>query len=95
MNLSAVTTWSFADGVNAPPPPDEGNGPASLHVLFLGDVIRAVRDGATAPWLVEATEGRRNVGILTALYESAVHDGAPIAPQAGVTPARPGAVAGS
>ena len=44
------------------------------HTPYLGNIIEAIVD--EKPGLVEAYEGRRNIEILTALYESAAMDGA-------------------
>ena len=48
------------------------------HLPYLADVIEALRSGR--PGMVEAEEGRRNIEILAALYESAAIGGLPVRP---------------
>lgn len=48
------------------------------HMPYLGNVIEAILD--EKPGLVEAYEGRKNIQILTALYESAAMGGATVYP---------------
>lgn len=48
------------------------------HTPYLGNVIEAIVH--EKPGLVEAYEGRKNIEILTALYESAAMDGATVYP---------------
>jgi len=48
------------------------------HIPYLADVSRAILDGRPGP--VEAYEGRKNVSILAALYESAAQGGTPVHP---------------
>lgn len=48
------------------------------HTPYLGNVIEAILH--EKPGLVEAYEGRKNIEILTALYESAAMDGATVCP---------------
>jgi predicted dehydrogenase len=48
------------------------------HMPYLAHVVKAIRDGTPGP--VEADEGRKNIQILAALYESAACGGAPVAP---------------
>jgi predicted dehydrogenase len=48
------------------------------HTPYLADVMEAILQNK--PAAVEGEEGRKNIAILTALYESAASNGAPIAP---------------
>jgi len=48
------------------------------HIPYLGNVIQAIQD--EKPGLVEAYEGKKNVQILTALYESAATGGRTVYP---------------
>jgi len=48
------------------------------HAPYIARTIRAILDGTPGP--VEADEGRRNIEILTALYESAARGGMPVKP---------------
>ena len=48
------------------------------HVDYLAEVVRSVL--GNRPGLVEGDEGRKNVQILTALYESAARGGMPVRP---------------
>jgi len=82
--VNQILCWEFTE----PQPGDEvihqqasqavpnvyGNG----HVPYLRDVAEAILDNR--PGLVEGNEGRKNVEILTALYESAAGDGAKLSP---------------
>jgi len=52
-----------------------GNG----HARYLKAVTDTVRGGMPHPWLVDGAEGRRNIALLTALYEAA-HGGGSVAP---------------
>jgi predicted dehydrogenase len=52
-----------------------GNG----HARYLKAVTDTVRGGAPHPWLVDGAEGRRNIALLTALYEAA-HGGGSVVP---------------
>lgn len=52
-----------------------GNG----HARYLQAVTATVRGGAPHPWLVDGAEGRRNIALLTALYEAA-HAGTGVVP---------------
>ena len=58
------------------------------HGPYLAHTYQAILDGAPGP--VGAAEGRKNIEILTALYESAARGGEPVAPGAPVTRARIG-----
>jgi UDP-N-acetyl-2-amino-2-deoxyglucuronate dehydrogenase len=82
--VNQIVHWEFSE----PLPEDEvihqeasqavpnvyGNG----HLPYLRDVAEAILDNR--PALVEGIEGRKNVEILTALYESAASDGARLSP---------------
>lgn len=82
--VNQIIYWEFTE----PLPEDEvvhqqasqavpnvyGNG----HAPYLRDVAEAILDNR--PGLVEGTEGRKNVEILTALYESAASGGAKLHP---------------
>ena len=48
------------------------------HLPYLADVIQAILQNK--PGLVEASEGKKNIEILTALYESACGDGQTVRP---------------
>ena len=68
------------------------------HADYLADIVRSILDDR--PGLVEGAEGRKNVMILAALYESAARGGAPVRPEVrlrrariGRTPSRPSASA--
>lgn len=58
------------------------------HAPYLANVIRAILDDQ--PGLVEAHEGRKNVEILTALYESAATGGMPVTPGCAIRHSRLG-----
>src|SRR5438477_3556171 len=49
------------------------------HVDYLADVVRSILENR--PGLVEGDEGRKNVQILAALYESAARGGTPVRPR--------------
>ena len=48
------------------------------HAPYIADVLHAIAENR--PGLVEGAEGRKNVAILAALYESSFHNGAPMSP---------------
>jgi UDP-N-acetyl-2-amino-2-deoxyglucuronate dehydrogenase len=48
------------------------------HSPYINNVVEAILEGK--PALVEASEGRKNIQILTALYESAANGGIPVQP---------------
>jgi predicted dehydrogenase len=52
-----------------------GNG----HARYLQAVTATLRGAAPHPWLVDGAEGRRNIALLTALYEAA-HAGTSVVP---------------
>lgn len=52
-----------------------GNG----HARYLKAVIDTLRGAPPHPWLVDGAEGRRNIALLTALYEAA-HGGGTVVP---------------
>jgi len=58
------------------------------HLPYLADVVEAIRTGR--PGMVEAEEGRRNIEILAALYESAAQGGMPVRPGQPLTHTRLG-----
>ena len=58
------------------------------HTPYIANVIDAILTGK--PGLVEGEEGKKNIEILTALYESAARGGAPVAPGERVRRARIG-----
>jgi predicted dehydrogenase len=58
------------------------------HVDYLAAVVRAILDHRSG--LVEGEEGRKNVQILTALYESAARGGIPVRPGVRIRKARIG-----
>jgi UDP-N-acetyl-2-amino-2-deoxyglucuronate dehydrogenase len=53
------------------------------HGPYLAHVVEAIVEGK--PALLEADEGKKNVQILTALYESAALGGAPVSPGCAIT----------
>jgi len=55
-----------------------GNG----HTRYLADVIRSLRTGSRAPHLVDGEQGKQNIMLLSALYESAHDEGRAIIPGA-------------
>lgn len=55
-----------------------GNG----HTRYLADIIRSLRTGSRAPHLVDGEQGKQNIMLLTALYESAHDEGRAIIPGA-------------
>jgi UDP-N-acetyl-2-amino-2-deoxyglucuronate dehydrogenase len=82
--VNQILYWKFAEtqpederiqhAVSQHVPTVYGNG----HLPYLRNVAEAILKGS--PGLVESTEGKRNVEILTALYESAAMNGAPMSP---------------
>jgi UDP-N-acetyl-2-amino-2-deoxyglucuronate dehydrogenase len=58
------------------------------HVDYLADVVQAIITGR--PGLVEGDEGRKNIEILTALYESAARGGTPVPPGVEIVKSRLG-----
>lgn len=58
------------------------------HVDYLADIVRSILDHRSG--LVEGEEGRKNVQILTALYESAARGGLPVRPGTRIRKARIG-----
>jgi predicted dehydrogenase len=58
------------------------------HIAYLAHVIQAILEGSPGP--VEADEGRKNVQLLTAMYESAARGGAPVKPGVRIIKARIG-----
>jgi UDP-N-acetyl-2-amino-2-deoxyglucuronate dehydrogenase len=92
--VNQIIYWEFSE----PLPEDEvihqeasqavpnvyGNG----HKPYLRDVAEAIMN--SRPALVEGIEGRKNVEILTALYESAASDGARLSPGCPVVHSRLG-----
>ena len=92
--VNQVVLWEFSE----PRPEDEvihqeasqavpnvyGNG----HAPYLRDITEAILDNR--PALIEGIEGRKNVEILTALYESAASNGARLSPGCPVVHSRLG-----
>ena len=84
--VNKIKYWRFADDDTEEPlvqerhseevPDIYGHG----HLPYLGHVIEAIIENK--PALVEAAEGKKNVEILTALYESAARGGQPFSPAA-------------
>ena len=48
------------------------------HIPYLASVVKSIRENL--PAAVDGREGRKNIAILTALYESAARGGEPVAP---------------
>ena len=82
--VNQIVHWEFAEPLpeddiiheeaSHPVPNVYGNG----HLYYLRDIAEAILDNR--PALIEGTEGRKNIEILTALYESAANNGASLAP---------------
>jgi UDP-N-acetyl-2-amino-2-deoxyglucuronate dehydrogenase len=62
------------------------------HTEYLHDVIRNIRDNVHIPSLCDGYEGRENIKILTALYESAACNGQVISPGAATRKSRLGCI---
>ena len=87
--VNELTYWKFDEEC----PEDEGirkdatqaipNCYGCGHAPYIADVLHAIAENR--PGLVEGAEGRKNVAILAALYESSFHGGAPMAPGCEIT----------
>jgi predicted dehydrogenase len=92
--VNKITYWKFEDKQ----PEDEAiikefshevpNVYGVGHVAYLGNVIDAILNGR--PALVEAPEGKKNIEILSALYESAAFGGKTVSPGCPITKSRLG-----
>jgi predicted dehydrogenase len=83
--VNQLANWRFADADDDPQQVmqaaseavknEYGNG----HARYLQAVTATLRGAAPHPWLVDGAEGRRNIALLTALYEAA-HAGTSVVP---------------
>jgi len=82
--VNRIEYWRFEDerpgdaALREGPCEDIPREEGGSHLAYLRNVAEAILDGK--PALVEAEEGKKNVQILTALYESAARDGATVRP---------------
>lgn len=84
--VNELHTWNFQE----PLPEDEGirenvsqavpNVYGHGHAPNLRDIVHYLRTGEKAPALVTPQEGRKNIALLTALYESAARGGETVVP---------------
>lgn len=82
--VNKVVYWKFEDqrpedaAMVAEASQDVPNVYGHGHVPYFANVLEAIVTGR--PGLVEASEGRKNIAILSALYESAARGGVPLKP---------------
>jgi UDP-N-acetyl-2-amino-2-deoxyglucuronate dehydrogenase len=92
--VNRITHWQFDaeteedEQIRASASQDVPNVYGHGHTDYLAEVVQSIL--TNRPGLVEGDEGRKNVQILTALYESAARGGTPVQPGVRVVKARIG-----
>ncbi len=82
-HANELRTWAFEDKESEPPAAPEDDGEKTSHsnrALLLEDVVRTVVDGAVSAFLCSAEQGRANVALIRAFYESAAQGGVSVQP---------------
>jgi len=92
--VNKIVYWRFAEerpedaGIKEQFSQDVANVYGRGHTPYLANVIEAIRQNK--PALVEGPEGKKNIQILTALYESAARNGRLVKPGCRITKSRLG-----